>query len=403
VLVITALVGVFILATVNRDQRLTLGTATPGSASYEFALSLKTGLERRGFDVDVVSTERTSELIDLLSDPDNPVDVTFVQDTVDAERYPTVTSVGTVSRQPYVFGTWPGSHGITSISQMRGLRIDIGPVGSIREVFLTQLFALFGVTQANTTFVHLPARPTAEEFAAADPDVTATLWDNRIEYLRAAAIAGDVRLVAIPESLAVADRIASAQAMDIPVGSIQLSPPIPAEPVPTVGQLGTVVVDEHVSPAAVYAIAQELVQVFAVGGAWSDPGEFPNFADRQLPVNNYAAEYYATNSIPWQYENLPPLLADSFVSLLILASIVLIVGSVYSIFLPEAYTLWTGIIRPRSEERYIAAMERQVAGGGELSRADRSRLEAILRKHEAERALRDRAQNLRSQSDGTVG
>lgn len=401
--VLVLVIGTFILATVNRDQRLTLGTSVEGSESYAVARLLQAGLQERGFVVDVVPTERTADLIDLLADPASPVDVTFIQDTVDAGQYPTVTTLGSVSRQAYVFATWPRSHGIDSLSEMVGKRIDVGPEGSIRAAFVTDLLAQFEVTRGNSTFLHLPTRPTDAELAAADLDVTATVWDSRSPYLLEGLTAGDLRLVSVPEGRAVAHLVPSAEAVEIPTGIISLRPAVPADSVPTLAQLATVVADERVSPAAAYAIAQELVKIFSPGSAWSAPGEFPNFADRQLPVNPYAAEYYSTGAIPWQYRHLPPLLADSFVSLLILASVILLVGSVWSIFLPEAYTIWTGIIRPKSEERYLGAMERRIAGGGTLSATDQARLDAILRKHEAERELRDRAQNLRSQADGAVG
>lgn len=387
-------IGAFIFVTVNRDQRITLGTSNAGSTSYGIAQAIKSGLEERGFEVDLVATDRTSGLIEMLADPESPIDVTFIQDTVDPALYPTVTSLGTVSRQVYVFATWPGSHDIESVAQMVGKRIDVGPLGSIREKFVTEVLAAFGVTSDNSTLLHLPNKPSAEEVAAADPQVTATIWESRSEALNAGLVSGDLQIVGIPESRALANLIPSAEASEIPIGVVSFRPVVPAEEIPTVSQLATVVADERVSPAAAYAVAQELVQIFSPGDAWSAPGEFPNFADRQISVNPYAAEYYATGSIPWQYQHLPPILADSFVSLLILASIILIAGSVWSIVLPEAYTLWTGIIRPKSEERYLGAMERRILEGRELSAADKTRLAAILRKHAAEHALRERAQSL---------
>lgn len=397
VLLVLGVAVAFILATVNRDQKLSIGTSGEGSASYVLAQVLAGGLERRGFDVEIVATDQTLGLIDMLADPDNPVDVTFVQEKLDAARYPTVTTLGTIARVPYLLITWPGSHDLDSIEQMRGARIDIGPVGSNRAAFMTQVLGQFGVTAENSTFLNLPTRPTPAEIAAARPQVTGTILDSRSEYLLGGVASGELELVGIPQSRALADRIPSAEAVEVPVGAVSLLPSVPAEAVPTVAQLSAVVADERLSPAAAYAIAQELVRIFSPGDAWSEPGEFPNFADRQLPVNPSAAEYYATGSIPWQYEHLLPVLADSFVSLLILGTLILLAASVWSIMLPEAYSLWTGVLRPRAEDRFLSRMEARRAEGLPLSARDQQRLALLLRKHESEDLLRARAHSLREQ------
>ena len=96
-------------------------------------------------------------------------------------------------------------------------------------------------------------------------------------------------------------------------------------------------------------------------------------------------------------KHLPPLLADSFVNLIVLGTAILLIASIYSLFLPEAYSLWTGIIKPRSEERYINAMEAALASGRDLTVKQRKRLSEILERQDSERVLRQRADNLRPQ------
>lgn len=394
--------GGYILATVNTDTTVTIGSGISGSASYQTAERLKEGLEARGFKADIVTTPQTLDLISFLADPENPVDVTFVSEGVDVTKYPSVTSLGTVALDPLIFGTMPGSHGIDTLTETRGSRIEIGPVGSVRAAFATEVLAQFGVTAKNSTFINLPADASLVDLQRAGVQVVTVRQATPRQYLLDMIATDTIRVIAVPEAKAISGMVDSAEAVDVPYGAFQVSPPIPDEPLPVVAQLVTVVADQDVSPAAAYAIARELTQEFSAGDAISQPGEFPNFSDRQLPVNPYAADYYSTGQVPWEYQNLPPILADSFVSIIVVGTTILVLASIYSLFLPEAYSLWTGIIKPRSEERYISSMEAALASGRELTVTQRKRLSEILERQDSERVLRQRADTLRPQLSAPI-
>jgi hypothetical protein len=79
--------------------------------------------------------------------------------------------------------------------------------------------------------------------------------------------------------------------------------------------------------------------------------------------------------------------------------VLLLVASIYSLLLPEFYGLWTGVLRPRSEEKFIASMERAVAEGRDIPERDVRRLRGILQHRDATEALRRRAEQLRPQAD----
>jgi TRAP-type uncharacterized transport system substrate-binding protein len=392
--ILASLIG-FVLVTINTDTRITLGTGLKGSLSYNTAVAIKAGLEAEGFDVDIITTEQTMGLIERLEDPNDPIDITFIADEVNGSSYTNIDSLGTVARQPFLFATMPGAHDITSLAEVEGRRIDLGPEGSVRADFSRKTLEAFGITAENSTFLNLPATAGMRELTLARVEVVTGRWDDSRPFVVDEFISGRLRLIPIPEAEALSGFIKSAEAVEIPIGAVQVNPPFPEETTPTIAQLMTVIGGEKLSPAADYAVARELVANFSAGTQFSDPGEFPNFIDRQFPINPEAADYYATGSVPWQYAHLPPLLADSFVSLIILGTTLLLLASVYSLFLPEVYSLWNGIIKPRSEERYIAAMEAALAEGRELTLRQRTRLAEILERQDSEAVLRQRADNLR--------
>jgi len=393
-LLLLGLVG-YLLATVNTDTTITIGSGPPGSSSHGAAVQIQRSLQSNGFTVDVVTTVQTSDLIDFLADPDHPVDVTFVGEAINPDDFPEVTSLGTVGLEPMLFGAVPGAYQIDSLAEAKGATIDLGPRGSVQAEFTAEVLAEFGVTSANSTFLHLPPDVTVEELLKAGVEVVSARATDPRNALRTMVTAGQLKLIPLPEARAIAGRIPSAEVVTLPIGSLQISPPAPSEPIPAIGQLGTVVADRDVSPAAAYAIAREMTRLFSPGDEFSLPGEFPNFADRQLPINPFAADFYETGTVPWHYANLPPLLADSFVSIIVVGTLVLVFSSIYSLLLPEVYSLWNGVIKPRSQERYLAGMEAALAEGRQLSLRQRKQLSEILEQQDAGRVLRQRADNLR--------
>lgn len=240
--------------------------------------------------------------------------------------------------------------------------------------------------------MYLASDAPQEEAIAAGVDVTIARLPERREYVRQGLASGDMTMIPIPQAKTLQARIASAELVDVPYAAFSLDPPRPTNAIPTLGQLVTVVADDRLSPAAVYAMAQEMVIQFSRGNEWREPGEFPNFSDRQLPASQEAAEFYASGAIPWQYQNLPSLLADSFSSLLVLGALLLVIGSIYQVFLPDHLP---NVIRPRSEEKYLTAIEAVIAEGGAMTPRDARRLSRILAQRDADRVLSERAERLR--------
>jgi TRAP-type uncharacterized transport system substrate-binding protein len=392
---VIAILAAAVLLLADAERKITIGVGPVTSSGYAAAQQLAEGLAKRGFVVTVIPTDQTQDLIELLADPDSPIEVTFITEDIDAAQYPNVNSLGTVSRLPYAFATWPAAHGITSLAEARGKRIDVGPVGSSRAAFAEEVLGKFGITAQNSTFLNVPTSATLEEVKALDVEVQVTDDQDDRPFIVGALATEELRIIPVPEARALSNRIASAEAIEIPYASFSLVPPVPQEPFPSVAQLVTVVAVDSLTGAASYAIAQELTTVFSTGTAFTAPGEFPNFADRQLPVSPYAAEYYANGTVPWHFATLPPLLADYFFGLVFLGTLILVVASIWSILLPEVYSLRTRVFRPRSEARFISAMEESLEEGRELSPRDRSRLAKILDRYEMEDQLQARAERLR--------
>lgn len=398
--VLAALIGLLLgfgILTSDRSSTLTIASGPVGGPSWQVSQELAQALIDIGYQTSVIPHDETLRLIELVDDPDDPVDIAFLYNSVNSKNYPYVDTLGTIGKRPIILVSIDPNARILSISDLKGSRIDVGPVNSAKAALVTQLLAVYGITSANSTLVNMPTGSTLEQYQELRIQVITDRFGDANQVITALREGRAAQLIPIPENEAVAGFVPSAQAMTIPRGGLSLDPIVPLEPFPTIGQMLTVIGRENLNPAAAYAVAQALTRAFGDSTAFSAAGEYPNFADRQLPVNPYAADFYNTGQIPWQYQHLPPILADSLLKVLIPISLILIFSSVYSIFLPEFYSLWNGVIRPRTEERLVASFEAQLAAGKELTLRQRQRLSDILAKQDAGRAIRQRVEAMRAE------
>lgn len=75
---------------------------------------------------------------------------------------------------------------------------------------------------------------------------------------------------------------------------------------------------------------------------------------------------------------LPLLLIVHSDELLVIGSVLLLVASIYSVFFPEVYGLWTGILRPELDRKDRELLETAHASGKELTPRQRARLMRLL-------------------------
>lgn len=396
VLFIFGILGFGFLTSDHRNE-LTIASGPVNGPSWQVAEQMGEPLEEIGYQVKIVPQDETLTLIDQVDNPDDMVDIAFLYTRIDPRRYPLVNSLGTVGRRPIIFAAIGEDSTIRSIPDMKGARIAVGPAQSATAELAMGILEQYGVTAENSTFIQMPSSATLADYIDAGVDVAAFRYGDASSLVTELFLSKDLRPIPIPENLAVAGRLPSAQAMTIPRGGLSLDPVAPATEFPTVGQLLTVVARSDLNRAAAYAIAETLTQELGDSTLFSSAGEFPDYLDRQLPINPAAADFYRSGQVPWQYENLPPILADSLFKLIIPLSLLILLSSLYSMFLPEAYSLWHGVIKPRSEERQLAAMEERLSRGEELTLRQRQRLSRILGQQDAGRAMRQRAEAMRGE------
>jgi uncharacterized protein len=362
---------------------------------YATGEDLNAWLQENGVNSTLTYREDTLEIIADVNDPQNPVNVGFIAQEVDAEAYPNVVSLGSIVNEPLLFFARADLGEDLTLQDLAGRRVNIGPLQSGVNALASDVIDAYGLGGA-IDLTYEPSAVGVEQVLAGSIDAVALLFPPQTPIIERLALDPKLRIVGLTYPETLATRIGYVQATTIPPSAFSLRREIPAEPITTIGIPVTVIANAELAPGNAYLIAERLEQVFSEATLTSVAGEFPNFVDAQLPPDPSARDFYAGGT-PWQYRTLPHIIAEVLVPLLILGSIAIVLNSFYKLLLPDIHGLWAKVLSPRQRRAALDAMEKRRAEGKPLTKRQRMRLERVLLQFEADKVDRARAEALKTQ------
>ena len=308
---------------------------------------------------------------------ESPVDVEITAHPLTPSEHPNLVSLGVVIELPLLLVVQGESTEISSPRDLKGKTIELGPEGTTISNVAEQILANYGVTEANSTFRRDSDGEALASFTSRRTDAAFVYFNPELEQIKRLAVGGKLKILDLPENVALAGQIGTVVPATVPRGAFSIELSRPDRNIPTVAVPVTVVANKTIRDGAAFAMVQALTEQFSRGTVLAPPGTFPKF-DGALPVHPAAREYASTGAVPWQYESLPGFIADQWTALLVMGSILLLVASIYSVFFPEVYGLWTGILRPKLDKKDRDTLQAALADGKELTRRQRSRLMKLL-------------------------
>lgn len=356
---------------------------------YQTAREIDSWLTFNGVDSTLTHRDDTLRIIGDVNDPNNPVNVGFIAQSVTSSAFPNVMSLGSIVQEPLLFFARADLGTDLTIEDLEGLRIQIGPRISGVHSLATATLSAYGITSANATLQRDSTEQGIAMVLAGESDAVATLFPPQTAIIGELARDPRLQIVAMTNVEALAGQIGYVQPTVIPSGSFALNPAVPAADVSTIGIPVTVIANTALPDSHAYLIAERLQQLFSSATSTSAAGEFPNFSDTQLPPNAAAREFYESGR-PWQFRLLPGPMAEVFYLLLLLGSVTLILMSIYKFLLPDVHGTWSKILSPRQTEALLNEVERAQREGRPLRRSHQRRLDRLIRQRDRDHALRAR-------------
>ena len=325
--------------------RVVLATGPAQSAYEAFGQRYAEALKVQGIEVELRTTEGSSENLSLLRD--GAVDLGFVQGgsggivADDAER---LTSLGSLfveplwlfyrearAREQHRSGT------VNTLADLRGWRVNVGTAGSgVPRLFDTLLDAnrlsprdlrLSQLDQTPATVAFLNGEIDALVFASAPESLIVQMLLQ----------SPGVKLLDFPQSEAYSRRFAYLTPVVLPQGVVDLARNIPARSTRLVAPTTGLIAQADTHPAVLQLFAQTAVTLHGGAGWFSRSREYPNLQHAELPVADEARRAF-TGGVPFLQRHLPFWLANLIERMWLALGLVLALALPLSRVVPPLYT-----------------------------------------------------------------
>jgi TRAP-type uncharacterized transport system substrate-binding protein len=372
-------IGLLVLAYLWLDptppKRVVLATGPAQSAYDEFGLRYRKALAANGIEVVLLPSQGSSDNLRLLRE--GKADVGFVQGGSN-ERATTeesgLESLGSLFVEPvWLFyregparksaaraGAVPASGpdgAIGSLTQLQGLRLNVGTAGSGVPRLMDKLFEANKVDTQRITISQLEQTPATVAFLAGDLD--AIVFASAPESLMVQMLlqTPGVKLMDFAQSEAYSRRFPFLTPVVLPRGVVDLARDLPPADLRLVATTTALLTRAKTHPALLQLFAQAARDIHGRAGWFNRAGTFPNIEHSEYPVSR-EAERAISGGPPFLQRYLPFWLANlverMWLALGIIVAILLplsrIVPPLYEFRIRSRVFRWYGQLRTIENE-----------------------------------------------------
>ena len=329
----------------NPPKHVTLATGPAQSAYEEFGKRYAKALKANGITVELVVTQGSAANLQLLRE--GKVDLGFVQGGTsdysddDQER---LSSLGSLFLEPlWLFYREEAARKITatatltSLTQLQGMRVNIGTPGSGVPSLMTKLLDSNRIDVKNLKTSSLEQTPATMAFLGGEMD--AIVFASAPESLMVQMLlqTPGVKLMNFPQSDAYSRRFDFLSATRLPRGVVDLAANIPPDDVRLVGPTTALISRNTTHPALLQLFAQAGNAMHGGAGWFKRARAYPSIENNELPIAK-EAERAIKSGPPVLQRYLSFWVANLVDRMWLVLSVILVVLLPLSRILPPLYT-----------------------------------------------------------------
>jgi TRAP transporter TAXI family solute receptor len=278
-------------------RHVILATGQENSAYEEFGRKYATLLARDGIKVDLQRSPGSEANLGRLID--GQADIAFVQSgstsEVQAERR-NLMSLGSLFTEP----VWlflrekSGKHKleVRSLTQLKGLRINLGPEGTGVPKLFRQVLAVNGLEPGQLKISSLENTPATMELLAGRIDGLVFSSAPEAPLIQMLLQTPGVKLFDFRQAEAYTRRLPFLTHVVLPRGIVDLGKDIPSQDFHLIAPTATLVAREDLHPALVDLFVKAATEIHGGTGWFQQQGQFPSPRYTEIPVSREAAKYY---------------------------------------------------------------------------------------------------------------
>jgi len=293
-LVIGLLIAAYWWLQPQPPRHVTLATGPTGSAYAQFGKQYAAALKANGITVELKPTSGSSENLQLLRS--GGADAGFVRggsaDPV-ADEEAGLSSLGSLFFEPiWLFYRADTAQKIdrktgtlTSLTQLRGLRVNVDMPGSGLPEIMERLFKANRLGPDDVLLSNLEQAAAAEALQAGLLDAIVLSSAPQSPQVQRLLRAPDIKLMDFGQADAYSRRFPFLSAVTLPRGVVDLSKDLPPADVSLLAATTSLLSREQTHPALRQLFAQSAQTVHSEAGWFNRARDFPNTRTSELPVS----------------------------------------------------------------------------------------------------------------------
>ncbi|MFK7890927.1 MAG: TAXI family TRAP transporter solute-binding subunit [Granulosicoccus sp.] len=343
-------------------RSLTIATGSPEGAYWRFAKKLQMQLAEHDVELELISTDGSVENLDKLANAQ--VDVAFLQSGLaSADDYPSLQSLGALYNEPLWIFIKDRPNPIERITELTGLKIAIGGVGSGTRLVAEHLLALNRLDDTQLDISELSGSVAAQALIAGEIDVLMSVSSIQTPIIQQLLQQPDVGLVSLDRARAYSRRTQWITELELPEGIIDLNRNTPDRDMRLLAVNATLAGTDDLHPALRDLLLQAVDTVFSESSILSPLDTFPKADGGDFAVAAATRRYYEQGP-PLLQRYLPFWIANLIDRLKLLALPLFALMLPLSKVLPPAYK-WT--VRKKIYRWYDEVQEIDQTAGDEPS------------------------------------
>jgi TRAP transporter TAXI family solute receptor len=273
-------------------RQVSLATGQENSAYEQFGKQYAAALAKDGIKVTLQRSLGSQENLQRLNE--GKVDIAFVQsgstDQAEAQRKGLV-SLGSLFTEPVWLFMRERSH-ITQLTQLKGLRINLGPEGTGVPKLFRQVLALNGVEPSELSIGTLENTPATVELLEGRIDGLVFSSGPDALLVQMLLQTPGIKLFDFGQAEAYSRRLPFLSHVVLPRGIVDLGRDIPPQDYHLIAPTATLVARADLHPALIDLFVQAASAIHGGAGWFQQQGQFPSARYTEIPVAREAAKFY---------------------------------------------------------------------------------------------------------------
>jgi TRAP transporter TAXI family solute receptor len=292
VLIAAVCVLAYVIVDPAPPRQVSLATGQENSAYEEFGKKYAAALAKDGIKVTTIRSLGSQDNLQRLND--GKVDVAFVQsgstNEAEAQRKGLV-SLGSLFTEP-VWLFMRDASKVTQLSQLKGLKINLGPEGTGTPKLFRQVLALNGVEPGDLAIGTLENTPATMELLEGRIDGLVFSSGPDALLVQMLLQTPGISLFNFDQAEAYARRLPFLSHVVLPRGIVDLGRNLPPQDYHLIAPTATLVARENLHPALIELFVQAAADIHGGAGWFQQQGQFPSARYTEIPVAREAAKYY---------------------------------------------------------------------------------------------------------------